>query len=523
MTAPAGHSSFLLGSDEIARLLRHAVTAPGAVRHISYAPVTGQPIAELPYSQEADVAAAFSMAARAQRGWARRSVRERSRIILRFHDLVLERQSEGLDLAQLETGKARRDAFEELGDVALNARFYARVAGGALKDRRRIGLFPGLTSVSEIRHPHGVVGVITPWNYPLTLAASDSIPALMAGNAVVLKPDHLTTLTALWIVDLMREAGVPEGVMSVVIGEGPVIGPAVVDRSDFVMFTGSTRVGREIARRCGERLIGCSLELGGKNAMLVRADVDIDKATEIAIRACFANAGQLCVSIERLYVSADIAEAFVARFVERAGAMSLRAGIGWGSDMGSLISASQLDRVTAHVDDAVSKGAQVLCGGRARPDIGPYFYEPTILSNVDPSMELADEETFGPVVSVYVVESDEEALALANLSPYGLNAAVLTRDVRAGQGIARRMKAGTVNINEGYGAAWGSTSAPMGGVGDSGMGRRHGVEGLVKYTETQTVATQRVVGLGGLPGQTDEQWAELLTKAVRLMKRVGLR
>ncbi len=523
MTAHADRATFVVSASERARLLRHAVTAPGAATHTVCAPFTGEPIVDLPLSQDADVASAFSMAAHAQRAWAERSVRDRARIMLRFHDLVLEQQSNGLDIAQLETGKARRDAFEELADIALNARYYARSAPSALSDKRRLGLFPGLTSVREVRHPKGVVGIISPWNYPLTLAASDAIPALMAGNAVVLKPDLQTTLTALWVVDLLREAGLPDGVMSVIIGDGATIGPAVVGRSDYVMFTGSTRVGREIAQRCGERLIGCSLELGGKNAMIVRADVDIEKSTEIAIRACFANSGQLCIAMERVYVHAEVADPFIARFVERAAALKLRSGIGWGTDMGSLISEKQLSRVQAHVVDAVAKGADVLFGGRARPDVGPYFFEPTILTNVDESMELCSEETFGPVVSIYVVESDDEAVRLANLTTYGLNAAVLTGDVGAGQAIARRLKAGTVNVNEGYGAAWGSTSAPMGGMGDSGLGRRHGLEGLLKYTEPQTVATQRILGIGGPQGRTDEQWAAMLSVAVRALKRLGVR
>ncbi len=200
-----------------------------------------------------------------------------------------------------------------------------------------------LTRTTENHHPKGVVGIISPWNYPLTLAVSDAMPALVAGNSVVLRPDLQTTLTALWVVDLLREAGLPEGVLNVVIGDGAVVGPWVVDRADYVMFTGSTRVGREIAARCGERLIGCSLELGGKNSLIVRADADIARAAEIAERACFANAGQLCVSTERCCVHEDVAEEFLAAFLARVEALRFKAGVGWGADMGSLISARQLD------------------------------------------------------------------------------------------------------------------------------------------------------------------------------------
>ncbi len=506
----------------VRRLLRHAVVGPATRTYEVRCPSDDQPLAELPVSNEADVDSAFALARAAQRGWDRLSVRVRSRILLRFHDLVLERQAEGLDLAQLETGKARADAFEELVDLALTSRHYARVAPGLLAPRRRLGVYPLLTDVRVLRHAKGVVGVLSPWNYPLTLAVGDAIPALLAGNAVVLKPDHQTTLTALWAVDLLREAGVPDGVMSVVVGRGPDVGPWVVDRADYVMFTGSTAVGRGIARRCGERLVGCSLELGGKNALLVRADVDLGQAADAARRACFANSGQLCISTERMYLHERIADEFLARFLPRVRAMRLGATVGWGSDMGSLISAQQLDTVQRHVQDAVDKGARILVGGRARPDIGPYFYEPTVLEGVTEEMLACRNETFGPVVSVYRVGDDEEAVRLVNDSPYGLNASVLTRDTVAGRALAARIEAGTVNVNEGYAAAWGSTAAPMGGVKDSGLGRRHGREGLLKYTEPQTIATQRLIGIAPQLGRTDEQWARLLTGAVRAMKAVGL-
>jgi len=328
--------------------------------------------------------------------------------------------------------------------------------------------------VTELRVPKGVVGVISPWNYPLTLAVSDAIPALLAGNAIVLKPDVQTTLSALWVADLLKQAGLPENVFTVVAGEGSVVGPWVTDRSDYVMFTGSTAVGREVARRCGERLIGCSMELGGKNAMIVRADADAEAASSIAVRGSFSNSGQLCISMERIYVHEAIYDEFLAAFARRTQALRMSAGIGWGSDVGSLISARQLERVCAHVDDAVDRGAQIVVGGKARPDVGPFFYAPTILTGVDESMTVCSVETFGPVVAVYPVASDEEAIRRANDTEYGLNASVVSRDNRAAQSLARRLRAGTVNVNEGYAAAWASKRAPMGGMGASGLGRRHG-------------------------------------------------
>jgi succinate-semialdehyde dehydrogenase/glutarate-semialdehyde dehydrogenase len=377
--------------------------------------------------------------------------------------------------------------------------------------------------VLQLQHPKGVVGFLTPWNYPITLAASDAIPALLAGNAALIKPDVQTSLSALWVIDVLHEAGVPANVVQVVTGEGPVVGPMVTDRVDYVMFTGSTRVGREIAARCGERLIGCSLELGGKNAMIVRADADIDRAAEIAVRASFSNSGQLCISMERMYIHTDVYAAFREAFAARVQGMVLADGIGWRGGMGSLISARQLARVQQHVDDAVSRGARVVAGGTPRPDIGPFTFEPTVLEGVTEDMILCDEETFGPVVALYEVHSDEEAIRKANDTAYGLNAAVITRDRARGRTIARQLKSGTVNINEGFGPAWGSLRAPMGGMGDSGLGRRHGDEGLLKYTESQTVATQRLLGFGAPFGLSEEQWMNSLAVVFKAAKVIGLK
>jgi len=297
----------------------------------------------------------------------------------------------------------------------------------------------------------------------------------------------------------------------------------VVDRADYVMFTGSTRVGREVAARAGERLIGCSLELGGKNAMIIRADADPEKAADIAVRACFSNAGQLCIAMERMYVNEAVIDRFVPAFIERTRRMRMVPKIGWGADMGSLISAKQRDRVIDHIADAQGKGARVLAGGAARPDIGPHYVEPTILTDVNEKMLVCDEETFGPVVSVSAVRSDDEAIALANDTEYGLNAAVVTRNNKAGITIARQLRAGTVNVNEGYAAAWASIRAPMGGMGQSGLGRRHGDEGLLKYTEPQTIAHQRALGFGPQFGWSDERWGETLASAMGVMKRLGLK
>jgi succinate-semialdehyde dehydrogenase/glutarate-semialdehyde dehydrogenase len=501
---------------------RLTVSSDAQTREV-LAPFTGSRLFDLPLADEADVEGAVTDLRRGQKAWAARPLAERTAVMLRFHDLVLAQRELGLDVVQWETGKARRDAMEELVDVALTARHYARDAKRLLKPRRHRGVLPVATGVLQLQHPKGVVGVLSPWNYPLTLAASDALPALVAGNAVLLKPDVQTTLTAAWVIDLMIAAGLPEDVIRIVPGEGPEVGPMVIDRVDYVMFTGSTRVGREVAARCGERLIGCSLELGGKNAMIVRADADIVRAAQIAARACFANSGQLCISMERIYVHEDVYTPFLAAFTERVQAMTMSAGLGWGGDMGSLIAQRQVDRVQAHVEDAVSRGAHLVTGGKPRPDVGPYFFEPTVLTGVTDEMILCDEETFGPVVAVYPVSSDEEAVERANDSPYGLNAVVVSKDAKMGRTIAQQLHSGTVNVNEAFGPAWGSTRAPMGGMGDSGLGRRHGDEGLLKYTESQTIATQRFLGFDPQFGWSDEKWLNTLAGALSVMKKAGFK
>ncbi|TLG15624.1 succinate-semialdehyde dehydrogenase (NADP(+)) [Nocardia cyriacigeorgica] len=512
-----------IGSALLERLTARVVAAPDAERVTTTAPYTGAPLADLPVSTPADVETAFARARGAQAAWAERSLRERKAIMLRFHDLVLARQNEVLDLMQAESGKTRRDAFLEVSDIAITARYYGRNAAKLLAPVRRRGAIPLLTHTTELRHPKGVVAVISPWNYPLSMAAGDAIPALMAGNAVVQKPDTQTALTALWALDLMHEAGLPAGVWQMVVGRGSSIGGALMDNADYMMFTGSTASGRRIARDAGERLIGSSLELGGKNAMLVLDDADIGRAADGAVNACFPSTGQLCVSIERLYVADSIRDRFVSEFVSRTEKLRIGAAYDYSVDVGCLTNRAQLETVTAHVGDAVAKGATVLAGGRARPDLGPLFYEPTILTDVTPDMTLYDQETFGPVVSIYSFDDLDDAIARANATPYGLNASVWTRDGAKGRAVAARLHAGTVNVNDAYAAAWGSIDSPMGGMGDSGLGRRHGADGILKYTEPQTVAHQRLQGFNAPPGVPHRAWAAALTFALRSLKAVGAR
>ncbi|NJP96453.1 succinate-semialdehyde dehydrogenase (NADP(+)) [Nonomuraea sp. FMUSA5-5] len=499
------------------------VTSSGRTQCV-IAPFSGETLAELPISDADDVRAAYERARAAQAGWAARSPAERARPFLLLHDAILDRRNEILDIVQNETGKARKHAFEEVLDVAGCALYYARRAPRLLAPRARKGIFPAATRVTELRRPKGVVALISPWNYPLALGVTDAVPALLAGNAIVHKPDTQTALSTLWTIDLLAELGMPREIWQVVLGEPADIGDALLDHADYVVFTGSTRAGRKVAEEAARRLIGCSLELGGKNPMIVLDDADLDVAVQGALRACFTNAGQLCLSIERLYVHASVFDAFAERFVRETGALKLGAGHDWTVQMGSLTSRRQLDAVTAHVDDAVAKGAKVLTGGRPRPDLGPLFYEPTVLTGVEEGMALCRDETFGPVVALYPFSTDDEAVQLANDTAYGLNASIWSGSLPRARRVAARINAGTVNINEGYASAYASYDAPMGGVKASGLGRRHGVEGLLRYTEARTVASQAGwLGFEPPGGMPYERWAGLLATALKAARRVRLK
>ncbi|MGY2082678.1 succinic semialdehyde dehydrogenase [Blastococcus sp. SYSU DS0539] len=519
MTTTAPHPSPALDPALVSRLAALVTAAPGRPRQASHAPFTGDLVGEVPTCTAEDVAEAQRRARAAQVEWAARSMAERAAVMLRYHDLVLERQEQILDVAQVETGKARVSAFEELADVAMTARYYAHTAASHLRPTRRQGALPVLTRTVEHHHAKGLVGVISPWNYPLTLAVSDAIPALLAGNGIVLKPDAQTPFTALIAVELLFEAGLPRELFQVVTGAGRDLGAPLIEGVEYLMFTGSTATGRIVAEQCARRLIGFSAELGGKNPMIVLADADLEKTVEGAVRACFSNSGQLCISVERMYVEDAIYDRFVPAFVERVQRMRLAPGTTWDAEMGSLVSADQLDVVTRHVDDAVAKGARVLAGGKPRPDLGPLFYEPTVLEGVTDEMELARDETFGPVVAVTRVRDADEAVRLANDTRYGLNASIWTTPSR-GARLATRIQAGTVNVNEAYAAAWASHDAPMGGMKDSGVGRRHGREGIVKYTESQTVAVQRGLPVGPMPGLPLERYATVMTAGLKALKRL---
>lgn len=506
-------------------LLASLVAPPNAPRPFRpvHAPFTGQPIGSVPWLDGDDVAAAAARARAAQRAWWRLGWGRRAAVVNRFHDRLLALQHEALDLIQAETGKTRFHAFAEVADVALTARHYAYRGERLLRTRRRRGAFPLITRAWEHRMPRGVVGIISTWNYPLTIAVSDALPALLAGNAVVIKPDERTPFSALWCLEQLRASGLPRDLLQVVIGSGPALGEALVHESDFIQFTGSTATGRTVGVTAAERLIGCSLELGGKNPLIVLEGADMDRVVEGALQACFSSAGQLCVSSESVLVHRARYQEFRDRFLDRVRRMRLGASFDFGTDMGSLASRAQLEKVEAHVADALAKGARLLVGGRARPDLGPWFYEPTVLEDVRPGMRVHDEETFGPVVALDAFHDEDAAVRRVNASPFGLNASVWTRSARRGRRFAARLEMGMVNVNDAFGATWGSVDAPMGGVKASGIGRRHGREGILKYTEAQTVAVQRLVPLYAPPSR-ERLFAGATTAFLKLARRVpGLR
>jgi len=519
-TQPAERQwSPLVGSALLARLAARAAVAEPSETITVEAPFTGERLGEVPKGSSADVSAAVARARDAQREWARWPVAERAELLHRFYDLVTARSREICDLVQLEAGKARRDAFEEVLDVVTKARHNAHIVAACLHPKRRQGAIPLLTRTRELHPPRGVVGIISPWNYPFTLTVGDAIPALVAGNGVVLKPDSLTPYSALWAAEAMAEGGMPEGLFAIVPGSGAELGEALIDAADYITFTGSTATGRIVAAQAASRITDCAMELGGKNPLLVLPDARLGPAVRGATNGICSSAGQLCVSIERVYVHDAVYDTFVPRLAESLRNVRLGAQLDFSVDMGCLIGPDQLAKVTRHVDDAVAKGAEVLAGGRARPDLGPYFYEPTLLAGVTEDMTVCREETFGPVASVYRCASVDEMIARANDSEYGLSSSVWTRDARAGRAVAERLHIGAVNINDAYAAAWASAS-PMGGFKTSGLGRRHGRAGLLRFTETQTVAHQRIAHIDTPPFLTHGQYAKVLGLTVRVFRHI---
>lgn len=345
------------------------------------------------------------------------------------------------------------------------------------------------------------------------------LPALLAGNAVVQKPDNQTTLTALLLRELTIEAGLDPRLWTIVAGQPQEVGDALTDSVDYVAFTGSAKTGRHVAARAAQRLIPFSLELGGKNPLIVLPSANLEKAAEILIGGAFGSAGQLCVSIERAYVPVEMKESFEEILRKKVSSLKLGTSNDFSMDIGSLTGPNQLKRVGDFIDDAVDKGARVITGGHALPELGPYFYAPTVLTDVTEQMHLHENEVFGPLVSVYGYKTIEQAIQLANQTTEGLNASVVG-DVAEATKVAKRIMAGTVNINEGFRATFASLDTPMGGMKNSGSGRRNGVEGLRKYTEAQAIGIHRGVLEFPSRGYQYNRMAKLLNLLAKIMKRL---
>ena len=461
----------------------------GAAGAIAVAnPATGETIATVPDLDAAGVADLARAARAAQSGWADAGFRGRAEVLLAARRRLLEEGERVVETICAETGRpADETQFAELSYALAALEFWAKMAPAYLADEEVRSASPFVRGRRlVVRYaPLGLVGVIGPWNYPLNNSFGDCIPALAAGNSVVLKPSEVTPLTSLLMAEMLAEVGLPDGVFSVATGRGAT-GAALVDEADMVMFTGSVATGKEVMARAARTLTPVSLELGGNDPMIVLADADLERAANAAVAYGMSNSGQVCISVERIYVEEAVHDEFVDRL--RARVEALRQGPPGppGSvDVGAIIFGPQLELIDAHVRDAVSKGARVVVGGSPRSGPGR-FYEPTVLVGADHTMRCMTEETFGPTLPVMRVADAEEAVRLANDGPYGLQASVWTRDVERGEALARRVEAGVCCVNDAQ-LNYAALELPMGGWKASGLGSRHGADGIRKYCKRQSI------------------------------------
>ncbi|MGC1687627.1 MAG: aldehyde dehydrogenase family protein [Candidatus Acidiferrales bacterium] len=430
----------------------------------------------------------------AQRMWAARTIESRCALIRKLRDAIYDYRDEITSAISLETGKPHVEAiFSELVLALDTTDFLSRRAAEWLRPER----IPHHNIAVKAKtgwlqfEAHGVVAVISPWNYPFSIPISEIVPALVAGNAVLLKPSELTPQVGALIGKVAAAAKLPDGLLQVLQGGG-ALGAAIIEaRPDKVCFTGSVETGRRIAEACARLLIPTVLELGGKDAMIVLDDADLDTASSAAVWGAFTNCGQACLSVERIYVDASIAERFTQMCVEKAGKLRLGPPSDADAEIGPMIRPRQMERVEEQLRDAVAKGARILAGGRRRPELGPSFFEPTVVANVDHSMDLMREETFGPVLAIAAVKSADEAVALANDSEFGLSASVWTGDSERGKAIASRLRAGSVMVND-VASYYGVCEAPHGGSGASGWGRAHSRLGLLEMVRVKYVDLDRL-------------------------------
>jgi acyl-CoA reductase-like NAD-dependent aldehyde dehydrogenase len=456
-------------------------------------PATGEVIAHVADSSAERVAEAARRGRAAQPGWQALGFDGRVRVMRRMQKWIMDNADRIVATIVSETGKTYEDAYmAEINYAGGAIAYWAKNAEPFLADESiHASTLAVRGKKMVVRYePLGLVGIIGPWNYPLTNSFGDCLPAMLAGNSVVLKPSEVTPLTSLLLAEGLAESGLPEGVFQVVTGRGET-GAALVDEVDMIMFTGSTETGKKVMVRAAQTLTPVSLELGGKDPMIVLADADLERAANLAVYYSMFNGGQTCISIERVYVEEPVYDAFVQKVVDKVGA--LRQGESTGPatvEVGAMTFPKQLEIVEEHVRDALAKGARALTGGRRRPGEG-LFFEPTVLVDVDHTMKAMTEETFGPTLPIMKVSDAEEALTLANDSPYGLGGAVLTGDRKRGEQLARRMQAGAVCVNDAL-LNYVAVELPMGGWKASGMGARHGAAGIRKYTKQQSLFISRV-------------------------------
>ncbi|HEY0078133.1 MAG TPA: aldehyde dehydrogenase family protein [Pyrinomonadaceae bacterium] len=478
-------------------VLHEATTEKHSREILSRDPATGEELGRVRLCSAEDVRGALARARAAQKQWGALSYAERGRVVMRARAIVLEELDAIAELIARESGKPVAEAISmELTPTLDLMQFFARRTARLLRDEKiDIGLYGLLGRTSRIHYrPHGVVGIISPWNFPWATPLGEVVMALMAGNAVVLKPSELTPLVGLKIGEVFRRAGLAEGLLEIVTGDGST-GAALVEAGvDKIMFTGSVETGRRVAEAAARRLTPVVLELGGKDPMIVFEDSDLEAAARAAVWGAFANSGQACASVERCYVQEGVAEDFSARVVAITRTLRQDAGTREDVDIGSMSSERQLRIVEEHLSDAVERGARVLTGG-ARASAGSlaagHFHEPTVLDGVNHTMTVMREETFGPVLPLMTFRTEEEAVRLANDSPFGLTASVWTKDLRRGLRLARRIEAGTVMVNEVL-YTHGIAQTPWGGLKHSGMGRTHGRLGLLEMVVPQHIHVNRL-------------------------------
>jgi acyl-CoA reductase-like NAD-dependent aldehyde dehydrogenase len=481
---------------------------------ISYDPATGEELGRVPLAGSEEVAQAVKEARAAQKPWSALSFKERGLVIMRARQVVLDELEEIAHLISRESGKPVAESLSmELSPTLDLMQYFARKTARLLRpEKLDIGQYGLMGRSSRIIYkPLGVVGIISPWNFPWAIPLGEVVMALMAGNAVVLKPSELTPLTALKIGDVFKRAGLPEGLLQIVTGDGKTGAALVESGVDKIMFTGSVATGKRVAESAARRLVPVVLELGGKDPMIVLEDAELETAAGAAVWGAFSNAGQACASVERCYVHSSIAEQFTERVVEKVRALRQDIGTREGAEVGAMSSERQLLIVEDHVDEAVARGARALTGGQRRPDLSGAFYEPTVLSDVNHTMKVMSEETFGPVLPLMTFETEDEAISLANDSIYGLTASVWTNDIRRGRRLAARLEAGTVMVNEVL-YTHGIAQTPWGGVKQSGLGRTHGRLGLLELVSPQHVHVNRFARL------RDFWWFGYTPQAVELFR-----